>query len=146
MSSNAIEVEPMGNHHSGPCPCCGHATRTAWGNVRVDGWIRAVYFARWAYERPEHGVTLALSIGRWEGDARPGERRCAGLACRMRGSRPEFMVIDAAMTPRADEELLGEKLTRDQALSSGIGPEIFAILDQIIEADPVISTSLVSGC
>jgi hypothetical protein len=133
MGGGAIDIELGGDAAPGQCADCGAATRNVWGYV--DGDARAVYYIRWTEGHVERGAQLTVSIGAWGEGTTPDGRSCIAIECRMGVDRPGFMIVDAAPLSSPDSEFLGVHLSRDAALASPLKPELFAILDAVVERD-----------
>jgi hypothetical protein len=133
---STIQIAPLNQSAHGPCACCGDTTRTVWGEARVDGALRAIYYVRWSPEHlSEHAVWL-LYIGAW-GSAPPHERNAVALHCRSHGRWPAFMVIDAHRTPWGEGAgRLGRALRRADVVGQPVGREAYAIVDQVLVQDP----------
>jgi hypothetical protein len=145
VTDRHIRIEPDGETTFAACDDCGNATRSVWGYVHTDQGARAVYFTRWTDGHLERGALVVVSIGTWGNDAKPADRVCIALDCRMGVDRPQFMVVDAARTPWAEREFLGAKLSREDALGHAALPEAFAIVDRIVADDKRFRAFLLSG-
>lgn len=145
VTAQKLIVEPDGEAIHEPCADCGHSTRSVWGYISDERGARAVYFIRWTEGHLERGAQLIVSIGAWGDGARPQDRRCVGIECRMGDDRPGFMVVDATDLPWAHEEFLGAKLSRDVALADPIATEVFAMLDRLVDDEPRFRAFLVNG-
>lgn len=97
----------------------------------------------WTEAHLERGARILVSVGGWGGSTSP--RRSVGIECRMGVDRPGFMVVDAATLPWGNEEYLGTKLTREEALADPTTKEIFAFLDVLITADPRFNAFLMAS-
>lgn len=137
-----LTIEPDGEKFHGPCPDCGEATRSVWGYVSTEEAARAVYYIRWTDFHLERGAQLGISIGTWGDGSRPNDRALFGVECRIAAAGPEFMLVDAASVPWSENGFLGTSLTRQQALADSRKPEMFEILDCLVEADPRFRTFL----
>jgi hypothetical protein len=126
-----LAIEPDGEADHAPCSDCGRSTRSVWGYVSNEDGARAVYFIRWTDGHRERGAQLILSIGAWGEGSHPRDRSAFGFECRVDVS-PSFMLVDADGLPWGSEELLGTKLTRDDALAHPLKAEVFDILDALV--------------
>lgn len=133
--SDILTIEPDGEGAHGPCPDCGHNTRSVWGYVSNEVGARAAYFIRWTDGHRERGAQLIVSIGGWGEGTLPSDRIAFGIECRV-DTGPSFMLVNADELPWGDEEFLGAKLTRAGALSHPLKPEVFDILDALVAQDP----------
>jgi hypothetical protein len=130
-----VSIEPDGEAVHGSCPDCGKDTRSVWGYISNDAGARAVYFIRWTDGHVERGAQLIVSIGGWGEGTNPSDRVVFGLEGRVDPSLA-FMVVDAAELPWSDQEHLGAKLTRADALAHPFAAEVFGILDALVARDP----------
>ena len=144
MSDWQIRIEPDGESTLEACSDCGNATRSVWGYVSGAQGARAAYLIRWTDGHLERGAMLVISIGAWGKDAKPADRVCVALECRMGVDRPQFMVVDASQVPWAQREVLGVRLSRDNALANAAIQEVFAISDRIVEDDQRFRSFLLS--
>jgi hypothetical protein len=145
VDNNELILHPDGDANVGTCPDCGNATRSVWGRISQSGAGRAMYFIRWTDGHPERGALIVVSIGRWGENAKPSDRVCMAFECRMGSDRPGFMVIDASAVPWAQRELLGQKLSREDALKNPVLQQVFGILDYLAEHDARFREFLLSG-
>jgi hypothetical protein len=139
-----IRIESDGETTLDACGDCGNATRSIWGYVSDSRGARAAYFIRWTDGHLERGALLVISIGACGKDARPADRVCVALECRMGVDRPQFMVVDAAQVPWTQREVLGVKLSRESALANAAIQELFAISDRIVDDDQRFRSFLLS--
>jgi hypothetical protein len=142
--SHELQVDPDGLNDVGSCPDCGNPTRVVWGYVSAGGEPRAVYFARWTPGHRERGAQLLISLGEWGEGARRETRRAVGLECRMGSEVPSFMVVDASALPWSDE-ILGRKLSRDDAIASEASAEAFRVVDALWKMEPRFRGFLLDG-
>jgi hypothetical protein len=140
-----LKIEPGEATEHGPCPDCGGQTRSVWGYAYADSAARALYFIRWTDGHLERGAQLLLSIGKWGVGTSPKDRRSVGLECRVEKDRPGFMVVNASSLPWAGRALLGEMLSREDALAAPISKEAFSIADRLVEDDQRFRSFLLSG-
>ena len=82
---------------------------------------------------------MLVSIGEWGEGSTPSQR--AAFYCRVRptGDSCEVMLGDAGKSAWNSAEIVGEKLTREQALKHPSKAEVFAILDQAFVRDPSLN-------
>lgn len=144
MTDWNFRIEPDGETTLDACGDCGNATRSVWGYVSDARGARAAYFIRWTEGHLERGALLVISIGAWGKDAHPADRVCVALECRMGVDRPQFMVVNAAEVPWAQREVLGGKLSRENALANSAIQEVFAISDRIVDDDQRFRSFLLS--
>ena len=132
-----LVVEPESESTSAHCEECDHVTRKIVGFISDEHRTRAAYLARWTDGHIELGAQIILSIGVWGEDAVPSERSCVAIECHMGDGedRPSFTVIDANNLDRANDEMLGQPVTRADVLSTPLAQEAFAMLDALTEQE-----------
>ncbi len=113
MKHDHLEVEPTGQS-GGHCDCCGHESRTVWGNISVNGSMIACYFVHWTRKQPEHYPNFDFLIGNW-GDDTKNDRVLVSWV--YSASHNQFMIVDATARPAAKSDLCSRALTRNQVLS-----------------------------
>jgi len=101
MKHDHLEVEPTGQS-GGHCDCCGHESRTVWGNISVNGSMIACYFVHWTRKQPEHYPNLDFLIGNW-GDDTKNDRVLVSWV--YSASHNQFMIVDATARPAAKSDL-----------------------------------------
>ena len=117
------------------CACCGHRTTKLTRFVTREGSAFAAYYAHFS-DGPEHNdVQLLVGFGPWGEDA-PSEARSA-IAMRLWNTADNFNVslVDA---DHWDTEILGRRLSREEALASPWKQEAFDLSDHIVECDQPI--------
>ncbi|MFN7924023.1 MAG: hypothetical protein U0Q16_28230 [Bryobacteraceae bacterium] len=130
-----LVVEPADASDHGPCACCGHTSRTAWGFVHWEEGTLAAYFAHWIVGQPRHGVHLDMIVGRWGETSSAADREAVSLACRFVNNRPELSLIDAPGRQFAQNELVGRALRREEVLGRPLATKVFALADAILFHD-----------
>jgi hypothetical protein len=119
----------------GHCGCCGCATKRVWGFIRRDGEAVASYFVGWAEQRPGHGATFDLILGKWGDSATRLDRFAVALDYRMVESSPQFMVVDAQDRLTSSSGLVSTALKRSDVVGTTLAPQVFAIVDAIYMGD-----------
>lgn len=121
---------------SSRCDCCGGITVRLKRFVSYDADAFAVYFADYSNNHPDNEVAMLLSLGKWGEGSTPSQR--AAFYCRVSPTDDSYVVMlgDAGESPWSDAEILGTKLTREQALNHPSKAEAFAILDEAFVRDP----------
>ena len=121
------------------CDCCGGRTVRLTRFVSRDGDAFAIYYAAYSNNHETNEVAMLVSIGEWGEGSAPSQR--AAFYCRVRptGDSYEVMLGDAGKSPWSDAEIVGEKLTREQALEHPSKAEAFAILDHAFVRDPSLN-------
>jgi hypothetical protein len=119
------------------CDCCGGTTTRLTRFVTREGNAFAVYFANFSDNHPDRYVSVLVGFGNWSEDASPIERTAVGLRIWTNETSYQVGVVDAG--DYWETELLGKRLTREQALKSEWLQEAFDLSDHIVECDqPVI--------
>lgn len=119
----------------GHCDCCGCATKRVWGFIRRDDEAVAAYFVGWAEQRPDHGATFDLILGKWGDLATRLDRFAGALDYRMVESSPQFMVVDAQDRLTSSSGLVSTALKRSDVVGTTLAPQVFAIVDAIYMGD-----------
>jgi hypothetical protein len=140
-----LEIEPDGNRDSGPCDCCGNATRRVWGYIHQDDAPLAAYFVTWTVGRLDHGAHFDLIIGKWGEASCADDRQAVSLEYRLTENGPAFTVIDAQARDVAMSELVGRALRREEVLKRPIAVSAFAIADAVLLRDSRIDELLGKG-
>jgi hypothetical protein len=138
MPSDNSWVSNFWNESSGTCDCCGHTTRTIWGDLSNKDGPAAVYFVQWTVGRPDHLPNVDLIVGRW-GDGTSASDRYAVSLLYKQGTDGGFMVIDAAGRKAAESKLCGKAMRRDDVIGTPVATEAFALLDALWLTEPRIS-------
>lgn len=132
----ALRVEPTGANDYGPCECCGHNSRCAWGFIHAPEGTLASYFVHWTLGRVgDHGANFDLIVGKWGEETTARDRCLISLAYRLFDNGPEFMVIDGQERPAAKSELVGRVLWRSEVVGQPIAQQAFAAVDAILAQD-----------
>lgn len=139
-----IEIE-LGQSSETVCPHCEGTTKTVWGYVYSNSTFHAVYYARWTVGHENRWFDMAISIGGWSEGANESERQIVALDCRVLEGVPWCMVIDAETSPWGDWELLGRKLSREEALDSSVSKEAFQLYDELIWQDTRLRNFILFG-
>jgi hypothetical protein len=137
---DTLRLEAGKEQITGHCDCCGNQTRVFRGFVYRGEVAYAVYMSAYTMDHPDHGVSMAVSVGGWGGSTE--QKECVALEWRVSDSGPGCMVIDAG-TPRwAQEQSLGAMLSRSNVMNSERAKEAFAISDIVQQNDQRLSQAL----
>jgi hypothetical protein len=126
----------------GHCDSCGHETRTFRGYVFNHEDAYAVYVCTYTSSHPELGVAMAVSLRGWGDGADTSSKECVALDWRNGDSGPGCRVIDASETSWVSDSLLGQMLSREQALTSGRASEAFSVTDAVWAEDKRLSRAM----
>ncbi len=131
-----IEIEYEPPNLSGPCDCCGGKTLSLTRFVTQGGDAFGVVYMRGTPGRPQHGVTAAISVGKWWDGTTPEDRTAFALEFRDDPENYGVRVVDSATSPWSLVENLGRMLDREEALSHPSLPDVFHITDHLFQEDP----------
>jgi hypothetical protein len=119
----------------GHCDCCGCTTKRVWGFIHRDGEAVAAYFVGWAEQRPDHGATFDLILGKWGDSATRLDRFAVSLDYRIVEASPQFMVVDAQDRLKSGGDLAGTALKRSDVIGTTFALQVFAVVDAIYMGD-----------
>jgi hypothetical protein len=133
--ASRYEIE-LSAPRSSRCDCCDGLSVRLTRFVHRDGDAFAVYFASYSNNHPETELAMLIVLGEW-GDESDASQR-AGFYCRVRpsGESYEVMLGDAADSPWKDADLVGQKLSRAEAIRHPWKATAFEVLDEAFEQDP----------
>lgn len=123
--------DPTASH----CECCSGLSVRLTRFVYRDGDAFAIYYAAYSNNHPENLLSFLVSIGEWGEGCQPDQR--ASFFCQVRPAKRsyEVMLADAAESPWGDAALIGQKLSREQAIQHPLKATAFEILDHAFETD-----------
>lgn len=112
------------------CDCCGGLTVRLTRFVYRDGDAFAIYHAAYSNTHPDNELAMLVSLGDWGEDSDPSQR--AAFYCRVRPTEDSYEVMlgDAAQSAWRDAEIIGEKLSREEALRHPWKATAFEVLDE----------------
>ena len=121
------------------CDCCGGLNVRLTRFVHRDGGAFAVYYATYTNHHPTGELDMLISLGEWGEDSRPDQR--VAFYCRVRATDAsdaayEVMLDDVAESLWHDAEVVGRKLSRDEARAHPWKPTAFDVLDEAFARDP----------
>jgi hypothetical protein len=119
----------------GHCDCCGCTTKRVWGLVHLDRDAVAAYFVGWAEQKPDHGATFDLILGKWGDSATRLDRFAVALDYRIVEASPQFMIVDARDRLSSHGDLVSAALKRSDVIGTALAPQIFAVVDAIYMGD-----------
>lgn len=117
------------------CDCCGGLTVRLTRFVHRDGDAFAIYYAAYSNNHPQHELAMLVSLGEWGEDSDPTQR--TAFYCRVRPTADSYEVMlgDAGQSAWGDVDLVGTKLTREQALQHPWKHTAFELLDEAFLKD-----------
>lgn len=137
MTAANITIE-LGSAPSGGCPCCDPEACFPQGYVSRDGQPHAIYFADWDYGA-SGTVELLISVGNWEKDSTPAERRAAAFRGQLTDGVARWSGFDAGLSLWRDVGMVGRLLTDEDA---ALEPEFRRLADAITAGDSRIEKAL----
>ncbi len=117
------------------CSCCGRSMVFVTGLLTEAGDAVGFYYARFVNGHEEQTFDLAICIGDVAGEfADSGPRTTFVMKAREEG----VSLVDGSSSPWAGKALLGQMLTRAEALAHPNRAMVFELFDLIAEADPAL--------
>ena len=137
-----ISIEFADRIEGDPCKCCGGRTTALTRFVYRDGDAHAVYNASFSDKHPDRWVSVAISLGNWTEGSTPEDR--VAFALRIRATADEYQtgLVDAAVSPWNDVDILGRMLDRQEALKHPWIKEVFHLCDHIVMEDKDVRSYL----
>ena len=135
MTASDYEIE-LSEPSTSRCDCCGGLNVRLTRFVHRHGDAYAVYYAAYSNNHPDNEVGMLVSLGEWGEDADPSRR--AAFYCRVRPSEDayEVMLGDAAESIWRDADIMGTRLSREEALGHPWKATAFEVLDEAFAQDP----------
>jgi hypothetical protein len=96
----------------------------------------AAYFAGWAEQRPDHGASFDLILGKWGASATKHDRYTVALDYRIVEGSPQFMIVDAQSRLTSGSDLADSTLKRCDVIGTPLASKVFALVDTIYMGDP----------
>jgi hypothetical protein len=117
------------------CDCCGAPETRLTRFVKRDGDAYAVYLVRYVDGQQMHPACAVVSLGTWGVDGVPPDRVAFALRIPHHPDEYQVEVIDGAELAWKKSEILGRKLSRDEALAHPWLPEVYRLFDHMVEND-----------
>jgi hypothetical protein len=118
-----------------PCKCCGRMTTTLTRFVHRDGDAYAIYHAAFTDGHPNRVVLGTVYLGPWDDDSRPDQRVAFAFQLTAASDRYDMSLIDAALSPWHESELVGRTLDTAEALRHPALSEVYAMADLMMTED-----------
>ena len=142
MSTYTLEV---GEYiYSLQCECCGYAKKRVFGFVTKDGDAHAVYYALLNVTEHKPRVGLTVSVGPWWDNTNPSERKWMHVEVSPGEDEIQMNIRDPQQSNFFPWTRGGVPLNPGEAKTNDSMPEIWAVADFIVEADPAVSSYLQS--
>ncbi len=133
--ANAYEIE-MSEPKTSRCDCCGGLTVRLTRFVSRDGDAFAIYYATYSNNHADNELAMLVALGAWGDDTSPAQR--AAFYCRVQPTEDSYEVMlgDADQSPWSGAAIVGQKLSREQALRHPWKATAFEVLDDAFAQDP----------
>jgi len=95
-----------------------------------------VYFVGWAEQRPDHGASFDLMLGKWGASATKQDRFAVALDNQIVEGSPQFMIADAQGRLTSGGDLSDSELKRSEIVGTPLAPQVFALVDAIYMGNP----------
>jgi hypothetical protein len=112
------------------CDCCGGLAVRLTRFVYRDGDAFAIYYAAYSNNHPDGELAMLISLGDWGEDSDPAQR--AAFYCRVCPTGESYGVTlgDASHSIWSDAGVVGQKLSREEALRHEWKAMAFEVLDE----------------
>jgi hypothetical protein len=124
------EIEQTGSSN-GHCDCCGFKTERVWGFVHHGDITLAAYFVGWTAEKPDHGATFDLVIGKWGDTTSKKDRYSVALDYRFFAQGSSFMVVNSDERTADYSSISSVCLARSDVIGTPLAKQVFTIVDAI---------------
>lgn len=129
-----IEIE-FNEPFKSVCDCCNYETTALTTLVKKNGDAYAVYYGYFVEAHRDQGMTGIISLGAWGEGTFPADRIAVGFVMWVEPEDYQVRLINAAETPWGDAEILGRKLTWEEAQDHPDIDEVFQMMDEIVDKD-----------
>lgn len=124
------------------CDCCGAQETRLTRFVTRDGDAHGVYLVRYTEGHDERQAYAMISLGTWWEDGVPPDRVAFAICMTSQADEYRLEVIDAERLAWQKSEILGQKLTRDQALAHPWLSDVYQLFDHMVEYDAPVHAFL----
>ena len=138
LMANEYELE-MSEPSASRCDCCGGLTVRLTRFVFRNGDAFAIYYATYSNNHPDSELAMLVSLGEWGEGSVPSQR--AAFYCRVRRKNDAYEVVlgDAAQSTWREVDIIGAKLTREEALGHPWRAAAFEVVDEALLRDQSLS-------
>lgn len=137
-----ITIE-LANDPAPGCPCCDPFAALPQGYVSRDGAPLALYFSDGALAGPVSGAEVTISLGRWDKDSTPEDRRAAAFRIARSGDGTLCVTpFDASLSRWHVLGMLGHMLTAAETQSDPDRDTFRLLVEVIARDDPRIAQAL----
>jgi hypothetical protein len=124
------------------CDCCGERFKSVCGFIKKDDDAYSVYFATLYTGHSDIAMDLTLSIGKWWDDTALDQRHWIFLKVEPSAENFNMRIEQPEGSRHKDFRPLGIALSRDEALSSPLKDDFFAVADYVVAEDPAVNSYL----
>jgi hypothetical protein len=124
------------------CDCCGERFKSVCGFIKKDDDAYSVYFATLYTGHNDIAMDLTLSIGKWWDDTALDQRHWIFLKVEPSAENFNMRIEQPEGSRHKDFRPLGIALSRDEALSSPLKDDFFAVADYVVAEDPAVNSYL----
>lgn len=124
------------------CNCCGEQFKSVCGFIKKDEDAYSVYFATLHTGHNDIAASLTISIGKWWDDTALNERHWIELIVKPSETNFNMRIEEPEGSQHKDFKPLGIALSRQEALSSELKDDFFAVADYVVAEDPAVNSYL----
>jgi len=124
------------------CSCCGEQYKSVVGFIKRDDDAYAVYFATLQTGHKDITVGLTVSVGTWWDDTALDDRHWIYLTVKPSPTNFNMRIEEPDSSPHVNFKPLGIALSREEALSSNLKDDFFAVADYVVLEDPAVNSYL----
>lgn len=135
-----LNVEPGATVNVEPCRCCGKERRASFGFIHDDGETVAFYYA--ALEPRQHderSIVAAVSLGDWGHEVDPSTRYAAVIRAKLVEGEIELTFLEPADSPVKDRAMLGNIMSKADAIASATRDRFIEIAGAVLLEDPDVN-------
>lgn len=136
MSDLGVTRANFWNESTGQCDCCGHESKTIWGDLADSSGTKAVYFVHWTVGQPSHMPNVDLVLGPWGEGTKPIDRVLVSLLYQPRHGGGALMVVSGEGRPSDDRNICGHALERAEVVGTPLAKEVFSLVDSLWLTEP----------
>ncbi|MBX3221372.1 MAG: DUF2199 domain-containing protein [Labilithrix sp.] len=131
---NKYDIE-LSEPSASRCDCCGGLTVRLTRFVYRAGDAFAIYYAAYSNNHPDSELAMLVSLGEWGEGSDPSQR--TAFYCRVFPTKDSYEVMlgDATQSAWRDVAIIGERLSREEALRHPWKATAFEVLDEAFLQD-----------
>ena len=128
------------------CYHCGHPFKSVHGFIKKDDGAYSIYFSTLQTGHDAIDAGLTVSIGKWWDDSDSAVAARSWVYMRIwpseSGSGFEIRIEEPEQSRHVNLKILGNKLAADEARTSPLLNDFFAVADYVIDNDPAVLSYL----